>query len=120
MRRLVFVFAALLSAAPGALAQPAGALAGTVRTSAGTPVPSLVLILRGPDAARTIVTGPEGRYRAAGLPPGHYQLALRAAGFVLTGTPEADVSSAEATLDLVLAAAPVREHVVVAATRDEA
>src|SRR6185436_3431504 len=56
----------------------------------------------------------------AGLRPGHYQLALRAAGFVLTGTPEADVSGAEATLDLVLAAAPVREHVVVAATRDEA
>jgi vitamin B12 transporter len=120
MRRLVFVLAALLSAAPRAHAQPAGVLAGTVRTSDGTPVPNLVLIVRGPDAARTVVTGPEGLYRAPGLAPGHYQLALRAAGFVLTGVPEADVSGAEARLDLVLAAAPVREHVVVAATRDEA
>ena len=120
MRRFVFVLAALLSAAPWAHAQPSGVLAGTVRTSEGTPVPNLVLIVRGPDAARTIVTGPEGRYRAAGLAPGHYQLGLRAAGFVLSGTPEADVSSAETTLDVSLAAAPVREHVVVAATRDEA
>ena len=120
MRRLVFVLAALLSAAPRAHAQPSGVLAGTVRTSDGTPVPNLVLILRGPEATRTVVTGPEGRYRAAGLAPGHYQLAVRAAGFVLTGTPEADVSGTEATLDLALAAAPVREHVVVAATRDEA
>ena len=120
MRRLVFVLAALLSAATPSHAQPSGALAGTVRTSEGTPVPNLVLIVRGPDASRTIVTGPEGRYRAAGLPPGHYQVALRAAGFVLTGPPEAEVSAADTTLDLTLSASPVREHVVVAATRDEA
>src|ERR1043165_8633388 len=102
MRRFVFVLAALLSPATWAHAQPSGALSGTVRTSQGTPVPNLVLILRGPDATRTIVTGPEGRYRAPALAPGHYQLALRAAGFVLSGSPEADVSDAEATLDLVL------------------
>jgi vitamin B12 transporter len=120
MRRLVFVFAALLSAAPLAHAQPPGVLAGAVRTSDGTPVPNLVLIVRGTDATRTVVTGPEGRYRLAGLTPGHYRLALRAAGFLLNGASEADVSTGETTLDLALAAAPVREHVVVAATRDEA
>ena len=120
MRRFIFVLAALLSAAPWAHAQPSGVLAGTVRTSEGTPVPSLVLIVRGPDATRTVVTGPEGRYRAAGLAPGHYRITLRAGGFLLTGTPEVDLTGAETTLDLSLAAAPVREHVVVAATRDEA
>jgi hypothetical protein len=47
MRRFIFVLAALLSAAPWAHAQPSGGLAGTVRTSEGTPVPNLVLIVRG-------------------------------------------------------------------------
>jgi vitamin B12 transporter len=120
MRRFIFVLAALLSVAPWAHAQPSGVLAGTVRTSEGTPVPSLVLIVRGPDATRTVVTGPEGRYRAEGLVPGHYRITLRVGGFLLTGTPEVDVTGAETALDLSLAAGPVREHVVVAATRDEA
>ena len=67
MRRLVFVFAALLTgAAVRAHAQPSGVLAGTVHTSEGTPVPNLVLVVHGPDAARTVVTGPEGRYRVTG------------------------------------------------------
>jgi hypothetical protein len=71
MRCLVFVFAALLTgAAASAHAQPSGVLAGTVHTSEGTPVPNLVLLVRGPDAARTVVTGPEGRFRAEGR-PGH-------------------------------------------------
>ena len=75
MRRLVFVFSALLTgAAVRAHAQPSGVLAGTVHTSEGTPVPNLVLVVRGPDAARTVVTGPEGRYRVTGLTPGHYRL----------------------------------------------
>ena len=63
MRRFVFVLAALLSAAPWAHAQPSGILAGTVRTSEGTPVPNLVLIVRGPDATRTVVTGFSNRPR---------------------------------------------------------
>ena len=99
MRRLVFVFAALLTgAAVRAHAQPSGVLAGTVHTSEGTPVPNLVLVVQGPDAARTVVTGPEGRYRVTGVTPGHYRLALRAAGFLFAGSPEADVSAA-VTLD---------------------
>src|SRR4030095_10053527 len=97
MRRFVFVLAALLSAVTLAQAQApgSGVLAGTVRTSEGTPVPSLVLIVRGPDSVRTVVTGPEGRYRAQGRRRRPHP-------------------------DLALSAAPVREHVVVAATRDEA
>jgi vitamin B12 transporter len=121
MRRPSFVLAALLTAvAARAHAQPAGALAGTVRTSDGTPVPNLVLVLHGPAGVRTVVTGPEGRYQAAALAPGRYRLGLRARGFLLAASPEAEVGPAEATLDLTLAPAPVREQVVVAATRDEA
>ena len=67
MRRACPSFlAALLCAVAARHAQPPGVLAGTVRTADGTPVPHLVLIVRGPDAARTVVTGPEGRYRVDG------------------------------------------------------
>jgi vitamin B12 transporter len=125
MRRIVVVLALLTASAPAARAADApvgstGALAGAVRTTDGTPVPNVVLLLRGPDGARTVVTGPEGRYRVAALVPGHYEAAPRATGFVLVGVHAADVSAAEASLDLVLGPAPVREHVLVAATRDEA
>jgi vitamin B12 transporter len=122
MRRAALVFAALLRAsAAGADAQPQGSLAGSVRTADGTPVPSLVLLVHGPGEARTVVTGPQGRYRAAALAAGHYRVDLRAAaGFLFTVANEADVADVETTLDLVLGPAPVRERVVVAATRDEA
>src|SRR5260221_13171124 len=118
MRRLVFVFAALLTgAAVRAHAQPPGVLAGTVHTSEGTPVPNLVLVVHGPDAARTVVTGPEGRYRLAGLTPGHYRLALRAAGFLFAASPETDVSAAMTVLDPPLAPPPGGDHGVVAPPR---
>ncbi|HEV7500661.1 MAG TPA: TonB-dependent receptor, partial [Vicinamibacteria bacterium] len=120
MRRIVLVLSVLLSLSGMARAQGPGVLVGAVHTADGTPVPNLVLVLRGPAALRTVVTGPEGRYRATGLVPGRYVIDLRTRGFLLTGTPEAEVGAAEATLDLTLAPAPVREHVVVAATRDEA
>src|SRR5262249_33062644 len=124
MRRILIVLALLTAAPPAVHAQAGAGLAGTVRTADGTPVPNLVLVLRGPGGVRTVVTGPEGRYRVSGLEAGRYQVALRAPGFLLAGSPEAEVSAGSAgppaTLDLTLAPAPVREHVVVAATRDEA
>ena len=121
MRRTVVVLAALLTLSGAqARAQAAGTLVGAVRTAEGTPVPNLVLLLRGPAVARSVVTGPEGRYRAAFLAPGHYRLEPRMRGFLLSGSAETDVAAGETSLDVTLAPAPVREHVVVAATRDEA
>jgi vitamin B12 transporter len=121
MRRPVVVFAALLTVAASLLhAQPPGVVVGFVRTADGTPVPNLVLIVRGPAAARTIVTGPEGRYRLSGLEPGRYRASLRTAGFLFAGPSEVDVAGGETAMDLTLAPAPVRERIVVAATRDEA
>jgi len=122
MRRSILVFVALLSAAvPPAQAQPpAGALTGTVRTAEGLPVPDLVLVVRGAGTERRVVTGPEGRYRVPALAPARYSLSLRAPGFLLSGPAEVEVGATEAVLDLALVPAPVREHVLVAATRDEA
>lgn len=116
--RVLSAVACLSLAASSAAAQ--GSLAGSVRTADGRPVPQLVLQLEGP-ASRAIVTGPEGRYRVVDLPPGEYSLAVQAPGFLLSPEPRVTVrAAAEVRLDLVLAPAPVRERVVVTATRGEA
>lgn len=120
MRGLTLVLYAVLAFGRPAQADGSGALAGTVRTADGTPLPHLVLTLTGPSGPRTIVTGPEGRYRAAGLAAGEYVLSPLAPGFLLGPEARATVGESEARLDLVLSPAPVREHVVVAATRGEA
>jgi vitamin B12 transporter len=125
MRRLVAVLSSVLVFAlagppPAAPAEGPGALAGVVRTKEGTPLPALPLRIEGPSGPRTVVTGPGGHYRAAGLPPGEYTVSVPLAGFRLGPEATATVGSEEVRLDLVLAPAPVRERVVVAATRGDA
>jgi vitamin B12 transporter len=110
----------LVVSSAAAFAQGAGALSGVVRTTDGQVVPHLALLLSGPAGLRTIVSGPDGLYRAAGLAAGEYTIAVAAPGFVLSPLPRVAVGAAEATLDLSLAPAPVREQVVVTATRSEA
>lgn len=117
MRRLFVLFSALLASAAGA--EPRGALSGAVRLSDGTPAPQITLTLEGPSGPRKLLTGPQGRYRAAGLPAGEYVLQLTAPGFVLAQPARAAVGEAEAQLDLVLAPAPIREQVIVTAARGE-
>jgi outer membrane cobalamin receptor len=117
MIRSTFVLSLLFAGT--ALAQD-GSLTGTVRTSDGVPLPQLVLTLAGPSGLRTAVTGPEGRYRASGLAAGAYTLSAETPGLVAGGPREATVGAGEARLDLVLSPAPVREQVLVSATRSEA
>ena len=112
------VFLAFRGAARGET--PGGGLRGEVRTSAGQPVVGIVLTLSGPAATRTVVTGPSGRYAVSGLEPGEYQMEVSEPGFVITPKSHANVAGAEVVLDVVLAPAPLREHVLVAATRSEA
>jgi vitamin B12 transporter len=116
MLRLTFVLSALL--AGPALAQD-GALVGTVRTADGAALPHVVLTLRGPGGSRTVVTGPEGRFRAA-LPAGAYTVTAETPGLVPAGSNEMTIADGESRLDLVLGPAPLREQVVVSATRSEA
>lgn len=115
---LLFLLAVSLAAPARARAE--GSVAGSARTTEGTPLPQIVLVAHGPTAARTVVTGPEGRYRIAGLEPGEYRITPRVPGLVLNQEARVQVADSEAQLDLILAPAPVRERVVVAATRGEA
>jgi vitamin B12 transporter len=105
-----------------ALAAPAsaGSLRGSARTVEGVPLPQVVLSIEGPAGATEVVVGPEGRYHVDSLQPGDYRVTSRAPGLTLQGAPTVHVDAGEARLDLVFALAPVREHVVVAATRGEA
>jgi outer membrane cobalamin receptor len=120
MPRTIVRFLAAVFTLSSLPAWAAGTLSGAVRTAQGTPLPQIVLTLAGPSGSLTVVTGPDGRFRAADLAPGQYRLALAIPGFVLTPEPTAVVGESEARLDLTLAPAPVREQVVVAATRGEA
>src|SRR5262245_33118993 len=120
-RSVVVALAVGLSS--GALARaeaPAGALKGVVRTSSGQPVSGFALTLVGPAEHRTVVTGPQGRYAVAGLAPGDYHFEVAEEGFTISPEARATVGGGEASLDVVLGPAPVREHVLVAATRSEA
>lgn len=95
-------------------------LSGVIRTVDGHAVPHVVLMLDGPSGPRTIVTGSDGRYRARDLGPGLYEVAVDAPGFAVTGDSAVTVAGSDAVLDVVLAAAPVRERIVVTATRSDA
>ncbi len=98
----------------------AGSLAGTVRTSDGLALPHVAVLLRGPAGSYQVTTGTDGSYRIARLASGEYEASVDAPGLQLSGPSKAAVGPGPARLDLVLGAAPVREHLVVSATRGEA
>jgi vitamin B12 transporter len=122
MRRLnaLAVLVSLAVSFPTSAAAGQGALAGSARTTEGTPLPQVVLVIQGPAGAQRVVTGPDGQYRVTPLAPGEYRVSPRTPGLVLQQEARTTVGDGEARLDIVLAPAPVREHVVVAATRGDA
>jgi vitamin B12 transporter len=106
--------------APSAVTGPAtAALVGSVHTASGAGVALLVLELRGERGAYRTVTGPEGGFRFEGLPPGRYALRLSAPGLALQDASAFDLDAGEARRELVVVPAPLREHLVVSATRSE-
>ena len=112
----MLVVAGLVAAADA----PTGSLEGDVRTSDGRALPGVAVTLAGVGAERRLTTGPDGSYEVAGLDEGTYTASIDAPGLELRGPRTATVTAAPGRLDLVLAPAPVSEHVVVSATRGEA
>jgi len=118
-RKLVATLVVFLAALPLG-AQSGSRLVGQVSTGEGIPLPHFVLTLRGPGGERAIVTGPQGRYRVEGLAPGEYSLRLDTPGVELEGAGSFSLLAGEQVRDVVVTPAPIRERVVVSATRHEA
>lgn len=129
-RSAVFVFVAAAFAASFAFfvhADGPDALSGSVRTAEGLALPQVPLKLEGPGGARRVLTGPDGRFRVVSLSVGDYRVVADTSAFAVTTAGAAGASpvsvlvgDGEAKVDLILAPAPLREHVLVAATRNEA
>jgi outer membrane cobalamin receptor len=113
------VAAVLLSLTGPAGAEGPGSLVGSVRTSDGAALPHVAVAITGPEQRR-FATGPDGSFRVEGLAPGRYTATVDTPGLEETSIVEAVVVDAEARMDIVLAPAPVRERLVVTATRGEA
>jgi hypothetical protein len=73
----------LLAGAASVAAQTAGTITGTVEDSSGGVLPGVSLTARSAATGltRAVVTGAEGRFVLAGLPPGPYELRADLAGF---------------------------------------
>ncbi len=98
----------------------AASVSGDVRTTDGRPLPHAVVTLKSASTSASALTGPEGGFRVD-LPPGSYAVALEAPGLVVTHPTALAVEATGATGVLIeAAAAPVREEVLVTATRSEA
>lgn len=120
LRTLLFSLTVTLIA-PVAMAQtaPTGSVAGTVTDPGGGVLVGATIRIEpaagGP--AVELVTGQRGDFRADGLAPGAYLLTITRAGLA-TLTRPVDVAADEtSTLAVSLAAAGVREDVLVTATR---
>jgi vitamin B12 transporter len=118
-----FLIAALLLGAPRAHAAsdpgPASSLGGVVKTSDGLPLPGVAVVVVGQGGERRVTTGPDGSWRTT-LASGSYRLEVDAPGLALREPVTVSLTTGATRQDLVLAPEPVRERVVVSATRGEA
>src|SRR6185436_15055388 len=91
------VVAAALFQIQGPAAQNAVALSGIVSSTQEGAMEGVLVTARkdGASIATTVVTDEKGRYSfpANRLEPGHYAIRIRAAGYVASGQPGADVSA---------------------------
>lgn len=122
MRHLLLIgfLASVVGLLPESLAAQVsqGTLTGTVLDPSRAPLPRVTVRLLDPtgaEVARTL-TDSQGRFRFEGLEGPSYTIEAALPGFetaTATGTPGTEIA-------IVLELAPVREHVVVTATRTEA
>src|SRR5688500_18077791 len=84
MLKHVVLLALLVTAfVPRAEAQTAATISGTVHDPSGAVLPGVMVTAKNgaTGLSRTSVTGPEGRYVIAQLPPGDYELRAELASF---------------------------------------
>jgi outer membrane receptor protein involved in Fe transport len=111
---LVMTFGSAMTAAFAAIS-----LSGTIRDTTGAPVPAVDVILRTPelvDIART-ATDAQGRFRFSVPAPGTYLLIVKATAFDEVRRPIILDDGRDASTDIVLNPAGLREEVTVTAAR---
>jgi hypothetical protein len=108
----------LLVAATSALAQTTGGLSGKVTDIQGAALPGVTVEVRSPSlqGVRTDVTGSDGTYHFALLPPGSYEVRYTLQGFGAAQRSNVRISlGKEATVDVRLSAASLTEELTVTA-----
>ncbi len=73
----------VVAVSPAVAQEQTGTISGTLRDQSGLVLPGVVLTIRSPALLRpaTATTDQDGRYDAAGLPPGTYEVAATLPGF---------------------------------------
>ncbi|HVL68198.1 MAG TPA: TonB-dependent receptor [Vicinamibacterales bacterium] len=104
-RRFILVLLLATAFVPAAGAQTAGTISGTVVDATGGVLPGVTVTVRSgaTGLTRTSVTGPEGRYVIAQLPPGTYEIRAEISGFKPHVRPEVELAVAQSlTLNLTM------------------
>jgi len=116
-RRLALAILAAALILPVARAAPPGAIVGVVTNAAKLPVAGVtVTALRADGAAiRATVSGSDGVYSFADLPPGAWSLTLDAAGYQQVALPALEVVASKATRHDVVMSVPAGAPAPVAA-----
>ncbi|MDQ3440213.1 MAG: carboxypeptidase-like regulatory domain-containing protein, partial [Planctomycetota bacterium] len=107
-----------LAAVTSATAQTGGTLLGTVVDDQGLPLPGATITFTNVDTgfSRSDVTDAQGRYRAAALPPGVYQLKADLSGFASAVRDRVPLTlGQELTINMSLKVATLQETVTVTA-----
>lgn len=91
----------MLILVPGAFAQEAGQIAGTVSDPTGAVLPNATVTIKnvGTNAVRTISTSETGAYVVTGLQPATYELTVRGSGFKPFSTRVEVTVAAKVTVD---------------------
>jgi hypothetical protein len=112
---LVAVFATVFALPAGARAQVGASLGGVVSDATGALLPGVSVTITNTSngATQTLVTGPEGSYRAVALSPAPYEIKLELAGFTTQTRTVTLTVGADARVDFKLTLANVQENVTV-------
>ena len=105
MRVFILLLLSITAFVPSAAAQTAATISGSVHDTTGAVLPGVTVTARSglTGLTRTAVTGPEGRYVLAQLPPGLYEIRAEVSGFKPHVRPEINLTVAQSlTLNLTL------------------
>ncbi|MFN8061464.1 MAG: TonB-dependent receptor [Vicinamibacterales bacterium] len=107
------VGALLVMTAVVAFAQGGANLGGAVRDNTGGALPGATVTItnRNTGAAQTLVTGPEGNFRAVNLPPAPYEISVELSGFGAQRKGVTLLVGADATIEFTLSVATLEESV---------